>query len=250
MADNVAITAGSGTNIATDDISSAHYQRVKISDGTADSTTHLKVVAEDAQHTTGDTGLVMMAVREDTPVNLSGTDNDYEPLQVSNGLLWVRPLGLLVQCQTDVTLPTSSVYAAGDAISDSTSAPTAGGFTLTGAARVSGGAGIIMSMNIALSSDPATRLSGEILIFNQSVTAINDNAAFVVSDTEIKTCVGIVPFSCFDAGNNQYAMVTGLNIPFVCSGSANLRFLIRARNAYTPTASEVLTVTAFINQVN
>jgi hypothetical protein len=29
MADNVAITAGSGTSIATDDIGGAHYQRVK-----------------------------------------------------------------------------------------------------------------------------------------------------------------------------------------------------------------------------
>lgn len=38
MADNVAITAGSGTSVATDDIASVHYQRVKLSlgaDGTA-----------------------------------------------------------------------------------------------------------------------------------------------------------------------------------------------------------------------
>lgn len=38
MADNVPITAGSGTNIATDDIGGAHYQRVKPAwgvDGTA-----------------------------------------------------------------------------------------------------------------------------------------------------------------------------------------------------------------------
>lgn len=38
MADNVAITAGSGTNIATDDVSGAHYQKMKLYDGTADST--------------------------------------------------------------------------------------------------------------------------------------------------------------------------------------------------------------------
>lgn len=36
--DNVAITAGSGTTIATDDVSSVHYQRVKLVDGTLDST--------------------------------------------------------------------------------------------------------------------------------------------------------------------------------------------------------------------
>ncbi len=39
MADNVAITAGSGTSIAADDISSVFYQRVKISHGADGSAT-------------------------------------------------------------------------------------------------------------------------------------------------------------------------------------------------------------------
>jgi len=39
MADNVAITAGAGTTIATDDVSGIHFQRVKLVDGTLDSTT-------------------------------------------------------------------------------------------------------------------------------------------------------------------------------------------------------------------
>lgn len=39
MADNVAITAGSGTTIATDDVSTVHYQKVKLVDGTPDSST-------------------------------------------------------------------------------------------------------------------------------------------------------------------------------------------------------------------
>lgn len=41
MADNVAITAGSGTSIAADDISSVFYQRVKISVGADGSATDL-----------------------------------------------------------------------------------------------------------------------------------------------------------------------------------------------------------------
>jgi hypothetical protein len=36
MADNIAITAGSGTTIATDDVSGVHYQRVKLVNGTLD----------------------------------------------------------------------------------------------------------------------------------------------------------------------------------------------------------------------
>jgi hypothetical protein len=39
VADNVAITAGSGTTVATDDVSGTHYQRVKLVDGTLDSST-------------------------------------------------------------------------------------------------------------------------------------------------------------------------------------------------------------------
>lgn len=38
MSDNVAITAGSGTTVATDDISGVHYQRMKLVDGTLDGT--------------------------------------------------------------------------------------------------------------------------------------------------------------------------------------------------------------------
>ncbi len=37
MPDNVAVTAGSGTTIATDLVGSAHYQKIKVFDGTADS---------------------------------------------------------------------------------------------------------------------------------------------------------------------------------------------------------------------
>ena len=39
MADNTTITPGSGASIATDDVSSVHYQKVKLTDGTADSST-------------------------------------------------------------------------------------------------------------------------------------------------------------------------------------------------------------------
>lgn len=37
MADNTEITAGAGTSVATDDVGGVHYQRIKLVDGTADS---------------------------------------------------------------------------------------------------------------------------------------------------------------------------------------------------------------------
>jgi hypothetical protein len=41
--DNVQITAGSGTSIATDEVGVHNYQRMKITDGTPDSAIHLVV---------------------------------------------------------------------------------------------------------------------------------------------------------------------------------------------------------------
>jgi hypothetical protein len=43
MPDNVQITAGSGTSIATDEVGVHNYQRMKITDGTPDSAIHLVV---------------------------------------------------------------------------------------------------------------------------------------------------------------------------------------------------------------
>lgn len=245
MADNVAVTAGSGTNIATDDISNAnrHYQRMKITDGTADSETHLMVVAEDAASANGDTGIIPMAKRTDAPANSSGTDGDYEPLQVSGGRLWVSALGFPVSVQTDVTRPAdTTAYAANDAMSNSTSAPTSGGFTLTSICRKSGGSVLLTDMIVTTSADAATPLQGEVFLFNTSVTNINDNSAFAVSDSEIKTCVARVPFALEDVGNNGFYHGQNLGIVATASGSANLRFLIRVKNAYSPTSSEVITV--------
>ena len=250
MADNVPITAGSGTNIATDDVAGVHFQKVKLYAST-DGTEVPFSRAEDAAHASGDHGVMALAVRTDAPAAKSDTDGDYEPLQVSGGRLWTAPLGFPVTVQTDVTRPAdTTAYAAGDAISNSTTAPTSGGFTLSNIARKSGGSVIITDVCVSSSNDPATRLAGEILIFNQAVTNINDNAAFAVSDAEIKTCIGIVPFALFDAGNNGYAHISGLNFLATCVGSANLRFLLRARNAYTPANAEVLTITVKALQID
>lgn len=251
MADNVAVTAGAGTNIATDDVGGNHYQRVKISNGEADSTVHLGVYAEDEGFTDADTGLLMLVKRSDTPAATSGTDGDYEPLQVSGGKLWVTSLGKFVTCSTDITRPSdTTAYTANDALSDSTTAPTSGGFTFTSAARVSGGSGIITDCIVTSSNDPGTVLVGEIIIFDTSVTNINDNSAFAVSDSEIKTLVGIIPFTLADVGNNDAGWTSNLNMGFTCVGSANLRFLVRVKNAYTPASAEVLTVRVKIMQID
>lgn len=146
---------------------------------------------------------------------------------------------------TSFTRPNdTTAYAANDAMSDSTSAPTSGGFTLTGACRKSGGIGMIQSVRFLMSTAAATSLQAEIWLFNQSVTNINDNAAFSVSDGNMANFVGKIPFTTSDsASNNASATVTNLNLSYTCTGTANLRYLVKVLNAYTPAAQEVLTVT-------
>lgn len=52
--------------------------------------------AEDAAHTSGDTGVMSLAVRSDTAAASSGTTGDYEPLHTdSAGALWARSTGEL-----------------------------------------------------------------------------------------------------------------------------------------------------------
>ncbi|MFO0447511.1 MAG: hypothetical protein ACK52I_02275, partial [Pseudomonadota bacterium] len=67
MADNV-ILPGSGEPIATDDIgtspNNAHYQRVKLSDGLADSARHARVLASNAD--AADAGIVVRNTPQNT----------------------------------------------------------------------------------------------------------------------------------------------------------------------------------------
>jgi hypothetical protein len=141
-----------------------------------------------------------------------------------------------------VTRPNdSNPYTANDAFANSTTVPTVGGFTLTSACRVSGGAGLITDAVITASA--GTAYQGEIWIFDQAVTAVNDNAAFTASDAEVQTIAGIIPFNTTDiTAANSISYVTGLNIGYTCVGTANLRFLVKILNAPTPGASEVLSV--------
>lgn len=78
MADDVAITAGSGTNIATDQIGAGHhYQRVKVSDGTADSENHWVIDSSGAAYFVGN--VASGAADSGNPVKVGGKYNATPP---------------------------------------------------------------------------------------------------------------------------------------------------------------------------
>lgn len=270
MADTaVQITAGSGTNIdtRTEGTNGNHRQVMVIGDpdtnaGVApvDATNGLAVdvkgnaltslqliddvvFTDDAAFTPGTSKAIVIAAQADETSPDSVDEGDAGALRMTLARqLLVKPVTPVVTCSTDITRPAdTTAYAANDALSDSTSAPTSGGFTFTSAARFSGGSGIITDLSVS-SSAATGAMQGEIWIFDTSVTNINDNSAFAISDSEVKTVVAKVPFTTIADTNNAYVQVQNLNIGFTCVGSANLRFLVKIKAAYTPASAEVITV--------
>lgn len=79
MADNVDITAGTGTTVATEDEAGVHYQVIKLV-ASGSGTTEALSKAEDSAHASGNHGIMALTVRQDTAAALSGTDADYQPL--------------------------------------------------------------------------------------------------------------------------------------------------------------------------
>ena len=79
------VTANAGTNLNTSALAIESGGNLAILAGA--------VTTEDAASANADPGVRVFAVRKATPANTSGTDGDYECLQVSAGRLWVDASG-------------------------------------------------------------------------------------------------------------------------------------------------------------
>lgn len=139
-------------------------------------------------------------------------------------------------------------YAAGDVLSDSTSAPTV--LTFKGAIRDGNST---LKAAICVDSVPAgTKPDLELWLFHTTVTPVNDNDAFTITDAEALTLVAIVPFAVADfkaSALNCACQKTGLDIPLrgavdsKAGRTQDLYGIVVARNTYTPAALEVFQFT-------
>lgn len=87
--------------------------------------------AEDVASADADVGVPAMAIRKATPANTSGTDGDYEMLQMSAGRLWVDASGKTLTVDgSGVTQPVNNTQIGGNSIS------TGNGTSGTGVQRV------------------------------------------------------------------------------------------------------------------
>lgn len=142
-----------------------------------------------------------------------------------------------------VTRPAdTTAYAAGDAVG--------GVIAFAGAAKSNEG-GVINQLLVIDSANVATKPDLELWLFDTTIAAAGDNAAFAPSDAEIATLIGVIliPTASFKIGNavastgNSMCDLQNLGLPFNCKPGVNAIFgQLVARNAYVPLSGEVFTL--------
>lgn len=241
MADNITIKDGAGSNVtmATDDISSVQYPRHKVvwgadgaaNDASAAAPLPVDVVnlskLEDAAHSTGDAGVMLLGVANEADAARSGTDGDYTPLSVDRaGNVNVIPRSGLVRIsvQSSGLTTASTSYSGADQLGAQ--------LTFAGCARKTGGTGFIRGVVIIDASDVIGPV--DLVIFRGSVTLAADNATFAISDADALQLVGnIQTTGSFDIGNNRVCQAFNLAIPYDCDGGTSLYGALYTRSAHT-----------------
>lgn len=256
MADaDVQITAGSGTKIDTRTVGAGvdeHRQVIVIGDPTTaanvagvDATFGLDVdvlrvipgtgathlgKAEDTAHTDGDTGVLILGVRNHN--SGSAADGDYSAISVdSTGNMNTVARRDCVRLQSAISFTGNppTAYVSGDTFGALV--------TLTSAARVSGGTGTITGVAIQSGSDVIGTF--DVVFFESSVTIPADSSAFTLSDADGLKVLGIVPLAgAYDLGVNRVSQAFNLAVPYVCTGGTSLYAAIITRSAFTLVASD------------
>jgi len=220
--DNITVSQGTGTTMATDDIGGVQYPRVKLSLG-ADGT------ANDAVAGSGVVGTGVQRVVLATDVALPAGTN----------YLGLVGQGLAAVSATFARPADTTAYAAKDAVSNSTSSPTV--LTFTGMARVSGGGGKIRVARLLTDQSTNTSLF-RLHLFRTAPTAINDNAAYTLLWANRANRIGFIDFAALQTEGSGSDAAAGINryadLEFVTSGSANLFGMLEVLGAFTPTSGQ------------
>lgn len=138
----------------------------------------------------------------------------------------------------------TTTYAAGDVISESTSAGTVWTFPW---ARAVGLGGILQDAILIDSVSATLKLDADLYLFDTAPTSnLNDNAAFAATDAEMKALLTILSFVGTTAkvgGANCSIELAAISRSLACAAAASSLYgVLVARNAYVPTANEELTL--------
>jgi hypothetical protein len=145
---------------------------------------------------------------------------------------------------TYTRLANTTAYTAGDSLSDAVGAPTPLSFA---AARFNGGGGVIVGAQVIEDSNPGTKATYELWLFNGAAapTATDDNIAIAWTDANVLECFAVIDFASGDfkvggsPGNTvcpgKFGGSAVFEIPFRCSpGVSTIWGMVVVRNGYTP----------------
>lgn len=198
--------------------------------------------AEDGAHTSGDVGVMALAVQKATPADIS-TEGDYTPLQVSGGRQWVDGnISASVAVSVTRTADTN-VYAARDVLGPATGSTAALTF-----ANMGRSAKRIMLVSAQLELDRAAVISGEtsytLYLYNITPpSALGDNVAFDIPSGDRASFLGKVNLGTpVDEGSTLYVEVNGINKILQLAGTSLFAYLV-TEGTYTPASAAVHVVT-------
>lgn len=212
MADNVAITAGAGTTLASDDIGGVQYPRAKLSLGADGS-------AVDA---VAGAGAVSTGVQR---VTLASDDPAVVALQATNTQLnW----GFSVAVAPTVT---AGAYSANDIVG--------GLLNFANCARANDETLIITSVVVALKAAVTSTLTLVLFSSDPTATTQTDNAAYSLNAADVfKAITNLTGFTLSDQGTPNVYELRGLSI--ACkpvSGARNIYGLLIDGTGFTLTST-------------
>lgn len=242
MADNI-VLPGTGSTVAVDDIAGIGWQRIKLADGTADSTAMIGgdstngldvdvtrlpgAFAEDSAHGSGDFGHQVLTVRSDVPAATSGSSGDYQPpVTGANGELWVGLVGnntttVIEVDSSGLTIATTS-YISGDQLGAE--------FTFPNAVRISGGKAILEGVVLI---NNATQLGAvDLFLFDSTSGSAGDNNPNSWTDPNMRKCVGVVQLVPTASSANNQVMSWSGGLPVWCAATSLFGVLV-TRSAHT-----------------
>lgn len=155
----------------------------------------------------------------------------------------------LKKVSVNFTRPSDTTnYAIGDAMSDSTSAPSVFQLDLSSIGAVNGQSVEIRKVAVVSSAKQSTLPLINVYLSNTTFTATNDNSALDIDDTTMEA--GGSWFQCdtqnYTASNSRVSNL-GINEPMILAAADNKLYgTLQAANAYTPVSGEKFTIIIWV----
>jgi hypothetical protein len=232
MADNIAVTEGSGKTVATDDVGGAQYQRIKVDlggDGAASPLVR-------GQQSTANSMPVALSTEQETRLR----PNLIHPVDAT----FTRPSN-------------TTAYAVGDLVANSTTAGSVTPLSFTGATLSgSGGSGFITGGVLTKSGSVACSIRAHFLKTSHAVTN-GDNGLLVFTSLDPENYIGYIDFdfegsalTAIGTSSAEVANALTTPIPYVLASGDTLYVFFQAKTAFTPANAGVFVMRPVLEVVS